>query len=204
MKAVATSLLSACLFGGAPSRPGLSEAPTFSRRAALAGGLAAVPALSIAMPAHADEDLDDAWTLHDGPFDDAFFKDFTVSKAESSFKYKFVKDGDGGAKPVPFQKVKVNYRGYLLDGTLVDSSYGRKKPFSFRLGKGKVIRGWEGIVPGMTLGQRVIVRVPAEYAYGDKKVGKIPANSALVFYMELVEMGDIDKKDSLVEEISKG
>ena len=41
----------------------------------------------------------------------------------SSFKYKFIKEGDGGPKPVPFQKVKVNYRGYLLDGTRFDSNF---------------------------------------------------------------------------------
>ena len=128
-----------------------------------------------------------------------------MSKAESSFKYKFIKEGVKGAtKPVPFQKVAVNYRGYLLDGTLVDSSYGRGKPFRFRLGKGKVIRGWEGIVPGMTEGMRVIVRVPAEYAYGDKQVGKIPPNSPLVFYMELVELLDIKKEDGVLDEIAKG
>ena len=67
-----------------------------------------------------------------------------------------------------------------------------------------MITGWEGIVPGMTKGMRVIVRVPPQYAYGDKKVGKIPPNSALVFYMELVELGDIDKKESIVEELAKG
>ena len=204
---IASLLGSACLLGSPPSTP---PPAAVSRRAALttAAGLAAV-----SLPAYADgdpmaifegPDMDDGWTKHEGPFDDAFFKDFTVSKAESSFKYKFIKEGDGGPKPVPFQKVSVNYRGYLLDGTLVDSSYGRKKPFTFRLGKGKVIRGWEAIVPGMTKGMRVIVRVPSEYAYGDKKIGKIPPNSPLVFYMELVELLDVDKKEGIVEELAKG
>lgn len=81
--------------------------------------------------------------------------------------------------------------GYLLDGTKFDSSYDRNEPFKFRLGKGKVITGWEGILPGMTVGQRVIVRVPPEFAYGEKSVGKIPANSPLLFYMELLELGNI-------------
>ena len=48
------------------------------------------------------------------------------------------------------------------------------------------------------------VRVPPQYAYGDEKKGKIPANSPLVFFMELVELGDIQKADGFLEEISKG
>jgi FKBP-type peptidyl-prolyl cis-trans isomerase len=127
---------------------GREPAAVFTRRAALAaaGGLAAsgaAPVNALDNPmGKSESSVDDEWTKHEGPFDDAFFSDFTVSKAESSFKYKFIRDGEGGPKPVPFQKVSVSYRGYLLDGTLVDSSYGRGKPFSFRLGKGKVITGW--------------------------------------------------------------
>ena len=200
MKLLSPALLSSLLNLLGPAPGGL---PAISRRQSLASA-AGIATVALAPPAFAADDVDDSWTLHEGPFGDEFFKDFSVSKAESSFKYKFIKEGDGGPKPVPFQKVAVNYRGYLLDGTLVDSSYGRGKPFKFRLGKGKVIRGWEGIVPGMTKGMRVIVRVPAEYAYGDQKVGKIPPNSPLVFYMELVELLDIDKKDGILEEIAKG
>ena len=200
---VASSLIGACLFGCPCGSPSADTTPAISRRAALASAVGLAAALPVS-PALADDDVDDAWTLHEGPFEESYFADFTVSKAEASFKYKFLREGDGGPKPVPFQKVKVNYRGYLLDGTLVDSSYGRGKPFSFRLGKGKVILGWEGIIPGMTIGQRVCVRVPPQYAYGDEKKGKIPANSPLVFFMELVELGDIQKADGFMEEISKG
>lgn len=189
--ATISSLLSGAFFFGTPST-NVGMRPAVSRRDAITAAGLAVAALPPVAPVFAEEVQDDAWTKHEGPFDDAFFADFQVSKAESSFQYKFLKDGDGGAKPVPNQKVSVNYRGYLLDGTLVDSSFGNGgKPFRFRLGKGKVILGWEGIVPGMTAGQRVIVRVPPQYAYGDKKVGKIPPNSPLVFYMELVELLDI-------------
>jgi FKBP-type peptidyl-prolyl cis-trans isomerase FkpA len=78
----------------------------------------------------------------------------------------------------------------------VDSSFGTGKPFAFRLGKGKVIRGWEGIVPGMTPGMRVVVRVPPEYAYGPDGKGKVPPNAALVFYMELISLGDIKEVKS--------
>lgn len=71
----------------------------------------------------------------------------------------------------------------LLDGTKFDSSYTSKdEPFGFRLGKGKVITGWEATVPAMVPGMRLVVRIPPEFAYGDKSVGKIPANSPLIFY----------------------
>lgn len=195
--------LASALLGGAclHGTPSSELASLSSRRTALtaAAGLTAAVALPAA-PALADavgsiaSGMDDEWTLHEGAFDEAFFKDFTVSKSAPDFKYKFLRDGDGGAKPVPKQKVFVNYRGYLLDGTLVDSSYGRGqdgKGFGFRLGKGKVILGWEGVVPGMTVGQRVVVRIPANMAYGDEKKGKIPPNSDLLFYMELMELGNI-------------
>ena len=86
---------------------------------------------------------DGAWAKHTGPFSDAFFKDFEL---KNGFAFKFVQQGEG-EKPANLQKVFVHYTGYLLDGTEFDSSYG-KDPFSFRLGKGKVIRGWEAVVGG--------------------------------------------------------
>ena len=57
-----------------------------------------------------------------------------------------------------------NYSGYLQDGTKFDSSYDKEKPFSFRLNKGKVITGWEAIVPGMKVGSKVIVKIPPQFA----------------------------------------
>ena len=111
--------------------------------------------------------------------------------AGNGFMYKFIREGTGTVKPVTGQKVRIHYAGYLLDGKRFDTSYDKDKPFAFRLGKGKVIDGWEGIVPGMTEGQRVIVKIPAKYAYGDRSVGPIPPNSPLIFYMELVELGNI-------------
>jgi len=122
------------------------------------------------------------------PFDAEFFKDFTT--APNGFVYKKVTNPDT-EKPVPFQKVFVQYTGYLEDGTKFDSSYDRDGLFSFRLGKGKVIQGWEATVGGMAVGQKVIVKIPPKYAYGDKKTGPIPANSNLIFYIELVKLGGI-------------
>lgn len=81
--------------------------------------------------------------------------------------------------------------GYLLDGTKFDSSYDRGTPFKFRVGKGKVISAWEGLALVMRPGSKLIAKVPAQFAYGDKSVGPIPAGSTLVFYMELVSLGNI-------------
>ena len=204
MKAVATVLTTcASLFGRPACTHDAALPPVVNRRAALTTAAAGLATGLVGAPPPAfaemiggvnvgDSGMDDAWTLHDGPFTKEFFEDFTVSKASPDFVYKFIKDGDGGKKPVKGQNIKVNYRGYLMDGSLIDSSYGRKKPFKFRMGKGKVIIGWEGVLQGMPLGQRVVVKIPPQYAYGPEKKGKIPGNSELIFYMELVELGDID------------
>ena len=97
----------------------------------------------------------------------------------------------GGEKPVQAQMVKVYYTGYLEDGTKFDSAYDKGRPFEFRLGKQTVITGWEAVVSGLEVGQKVIVKIPPKYGYGDKAVGPIPKNSNLIFYMELVGLGDV-------------
>lgn len=134
------------------------------------------------------EAADGSWTRHDGPFEPDFFNDFRTT--DTGFAYKILRDGDG-VKPVNLQSVSVHYTGYLLDGKKFDSSYDKDQPFKFRLGKKKVILGWESIVSGMSKGMRVVVKVPPQYAYGDKGVGPIPPNSNLIFYMELVRLGSI-------------
>ena len=185
----------ALLSGAAPLDTPKFKAST-SRRAALLGGAAAAVMVPSA-PAWAKDKntpkgpFDGSWAVHEGAFDDGFFRDFTVSKASPDFVYKFVEKPDAGEKPVPGQKVWVNYCGYLLDGKKFDSSYSKDEPFSFRVGKGKVISGWEAVVQGMVPGQKVIVRIPPQYAYGDKGIGPIPGGASLVFYMELVALGNI-------------
>lgn len=177
-----------------PTTPKPTITAHATRRQALTSiaGLATTGAAFGGAPSPAFAAADD-WTKHEGPFDAAFFKDFQESKAASGFKYKFITNPpDDVEKPQPYQKVFVHYTGYTLDGKKFDSSYSKgDEPFSFRLNKGKVIRGWEGIVPGMKVGQRVCVLIPAEFAYGDKGIGPIPPNSDLVFYMELVSLGNI-------------
>lgn len=138
------------------------------------------------------EPPDASWAQHEGAFEDTFFADFTVSKAAPDFKYKILQEGDADAKkPVIGQEVSINYRGYILSGTPVDSSFLRGKPLTVRLGSAKVISGWTATITGMTPGMRLVVQIPPQFAYGDKGKGLIPPGAAVVYYIELVSIGSI-------------
>lgn len=81
----------------------------------------------------------------------------------------------------------VNYRGRLTDGRIFDESYARKQPLSFVLGANQVIAGWEQGLVGMKVGGKRRLIVPPAVGYGDKPQGGIPANSVLVFDVELLD-----------------
>lgn len=83
--------------------------------------------------------------------------------------------------------VTVNYVGTLENGTKFDSSYDRKQPFSFQIGAGGVIRGWELGVLGMKVGGKRELVIPPELGYGSQANGPIPANSVLKFSIELLD-----------------
>lgn len=86
--------------------------------------------------------------------------------------------------------VSVNYIGTLVDGKKFDSSYDRGQPFSFVLGVGQVIRGWEEGIVGMRVGGKRKLVISPNFAYGNQEVGNglIPANSTLIFEVELLEV----------------
>jgi FKBP-type peptidyl-prolyl cis-trans isomerase FkpA len=83
--------------------------------------------------------------------------------------------------------VSVHYTGWLENGTKFDSSLDRREPFSFRLGAGEVIRGWDEGVAGMKIGGKRKLTIPSALGYGARGAGGvIPPNATLIFEVELL------------------
>ncbi len=94
-----------------------------------------------------------------------------------------------GVEATAGKTVSVHYTGWLTNGTKFDSSLDRGKPFSFRLGAGEVIKGWDQGVLGMKVGAKVKLTIPPELGYGARGFpGAIPPNSTLVFEVELLDV----------------
>jgi FKBP-type peptidyl-prolyl cis-trans isomerase FkpA len=101
-----------------------------------------------------------------------------------------------GNEAVTGRRVTVHYTGWLYDqgstdhkGRKFDSSRDRGEPFTFRLGAGEVIRGWDEGVAGMKIGGRRTLMIPPDYGYGAQGAGGvIPANATLVFDVELLDV----------------
>jgi FKBP-type peptidyl-prolyl cis-trans isomerase len=93
-----------------------------------------------------------------------------------------------GMEAVAGKSVTVNYVGTLTDGTTFDSSYSRNQPFTFNLGAGEVIQGWDQGVVGMKVGGKRKLTIPASLGYGAQAVGSIPPNSTLIFEVELLKV----------------
>lgn len=108
-----------------------------------------------------------------------------VVKTESGLCYKVLKAGKG-AIPTNTDKVKVHYRGTLINGTEFDSSYSRNEPTSFRADQ--VIAGWTEALTMMPVGSKWMLYIPQELAYGSRDLGTIQPFSTLVFEVELLEI----------------
>ena len=110
----------------------------------------------------------------------------------SGLQYKVIKEGKG-AKPAETDRVKVNYRGTLIDGKEFDSSYKRNEPATFRANQ--VIKGWTEALTMMPVGSKWELYIPSELAYGTRETGgDIKPFSTLIFEVELLEIVKEDKK----------
>ncbi len=109
-----------------------------------------------------------------------------AAKAAPKLQIKDLKVGKG-AEAKPGMQVTVHYTGTLTNGKKFDSSLDRNEPFTFRLGAGQVIKGWDEGVKGMKVGGKRKLVIPPQMAYGEQSPGpEIPANSTLVFQVELL------------------
>ena len=93
-----------------------------------------------------------------------------------------------GATAATGDVVTVNYVGTLTNGTKFDSSYDHNQPYTFRLGAGAVIAGWDQGVVGMKVGGKRRLTIPPSLGYGSQANGPIPANSTLIFEIELLSI----------------
>ena len=114
--------------------------------------------------------------------------DSTLFKTtKSGLKYAIIKEGEGELVGKDKQAT-VHYSGFLLDGSKFDSSVERDEPFTFVAGVGQVIPGWDEGVQLMKKGSKARLIVPANLAYGDRDLGKIPPNSTLIFDVEVLDV----------------
>ncbi len=110
-----------------------------------------------------------------------------MTRTSSGLYYQDIEVGHG-ATAISGRVVGVLYRGWLPDGTLFDSRLNAADPLRFRLGVGIVIPGWDEGVAGMRVGGQRRLVVPSQLGYGNRSMGIIPANSVLVFDLELVSV----------------
>lgn len=96
-------------------------------------------------------------------------------------------EAGSGPNPTKGQKVTVHYTGYFVEGGVFDSSVERGTPFSFTLGQGRVIKGWEEGIAALKVGTKALLKLPPELAYGERGAGSIPPNSTLIFEVELLK-----------------
>ncbi len=107
--------------------------------------------------------------------------DISITPTNNNMEEQISKNGD---------TLVMNYTGHLENGTVFDSNvdpkFGHVQPFEFTLGAGQVIAGWDEGLVGMKVGEKKTLTIAPEKAYGNRAIGSIPANSTLIFDVELV------------------
>jgi peptidylprolyl isomerase len=107
----------------------------------------------------------------------------------SGLQYWDITPGSG-AEAMPGQQVQVHYTGWLTSGQKFDSSVDRGQPFSFHLGAGEVIPGWDQGVAGMKVSGKRQLKIPPALGYGERGAGGvIPPNATLIFDVQLLGVG---------------
>lgn len=133
--------------------------------------------------------------------DDQLIKDYLAEKGIKAEKtatglYYIIERKGSGDNARQGQKVYVNYTGMLMDGTVFDSNvdpqFNHVEPFSFALGRGSVIRGWDEGIGLLNKGAKGKLFIPSGLAYGARANGKIPANAVLIFDVELVNVENLE------------
>lgn len=114
-----------------------------------------------------------------------------MTKTDSGLQYQITVEGDGPS-PASGQTAVVHYTGWLWEdgkkGAKFDSSKDRNREFSFPVGQGRVIKGWDEGVALMKVGETRLLLIPSHLAYGETGVGPIPPNATLLFEVELLNV----------------
>ena len=121
------------------------------------------------------------------PEEDIFGSESDEDIDFEEFKIETIEEGDG-KEAESGDEVSVHYTGTLRDGTKFDSSYDRGEPFTFVLGIGEVIQGWDQGIIGMKVGEKRLLEIPSGLGYGEGGSGIIPPNAGLIFETELISI----------------
>jgi peptidylprolyl isomerase len=172
-----TGLLLGAACTSTQPEPEKKAAPALPAKQVEAAPAKAAPPAAPQLPVDPSPDM-----KFDPPFDGT---PVAKSKTASEIAVEDFVIGEG-PEAVKGGEVEVHYTGYLTDGTVFDTSLKRPRAFTFELGAGRVIKGWDEGVAGMKVGGKRKLVIPAKMGYGERRAGKIPPNSTLVFTIELL------------------